>query len=153
MRIIKLKILIVAALACALSACVTPIDSNKVYGRGALTSATRTIEAVVVSKRDVKVDPSTGIGANTGGALGAIAGTGFGSNSRDGLAGAVVGAVAGATIGAVVDSSVQKIDAFEYIVKSDVAGLLTIVQIDNDFSVGQKVFVILGGKPFLVKAP
>ena len=86
-----------------------------------------------------------------GGALGAIAGSSLGGNSRDSLAGAVIGAVAGATIGAAMESSSSKIDAFEYIVKSDVAGLLTIVQTDNEFIVGQTVYVILGDKPLLVK--
>jgi outer membrane lipoprotein SlyB len=144
-----------SALVCAvtLSACISPQDSNKTYGRSALSSATRTSEAQIVSKRAVKVDPNSGVGANAGGALGAIAGSGAGSNSRDGLAGAVIGAVAGATVGAAIESSAAKIDAFEYIVKTDVAGLLTIVQTDDEFSVGQRVFVVLGAKPVLVKAP
>lgn len=135
----------------ALLGCAAPRDSNKVYGRNALSSATRTIEGQIVSKRSVQVDPSSGVGGTTGGALGAIAGSGVGGNSRDNLAGLVIGAVAGATIGAAIDSAGSKIDAFEYIVKSDVAGLLTIVQTDNEFLVGQKVYVILGDKPVLVK--
>jgi outer membrane lipoprotein SlyB len=131
--------------------CAAPKDSNKIYSRNALSSATRTIEGHIVSKRAVQVDPSSGVGGTTGGALGAIAGSGVGGNSRDNLAGAVIGAVAGATIGAAIDSASSKIDAFEYIVKSDVAGLLTIIQTDNEFLVGQKVYVILGDKPVLVK--
>lgn len=140
-----------AAVIAVLVGCAAPKDSNKVYGRNALSSATRTIEGQIVSKRPVQVDPSSGVGGTTGGALGAIAGSGVGSNSRDNLAGAVIGAVAGATIGAAIDSASSKINAFEYIVKSDVAGLLTIVQTDNEFLVGQKVYVILGDKPVLVK--
>jgi outer membrane lipoprotein SlyB len=149
----KKFLLVVAttAVVAALVGCAVPKDSNKVYGRNALSSATRTIEGQIVSKRSVQVDPSSGVGGTTGGALGAIAGSGVGSNSRDNLAGAVIGAVAGATIGAAIDSAGSKIDAFEYIVKSDVAGLLTIVQTDNEFLVGQKVYVILGDKPVLVK--
>jgi outer membrane lipoprotein SlyB len=139
------------AVVALLVGCAAPKDSNKVYGRNALSSATRTIEGQIVSKRSVQVDPSSGVGGTTGGALGAIAGSSIGSNSRDNLAGAVIGAVAGVTIGAAIDSAGSKIDAFEYIVKSDVAGLLTIVQTDNEFLVGQKVYVILGDKPVLVK--
>ena len=134
-----------------LAGCASPKDSNKVYGRNALSSATRTIEGQIVSKRAVQVDPSSGVGGTTGGALGAIAGSGVGGGSRDNLAGVIIGAVAGATIGAAIDSASSKIDAFEYIVKSDVAGLLTIIQTDNEFNVGQKVYVILGDKPVLVK--
>lgn len=140
-----------AGVVALLTGCAAPKDSNKIYGRNALSSATRTIEGKIVSKRAVQVDPSSGIGGTAGGALGAIAGSSLGGNSRDSLAGAVIGAVAGATIGAAMESSSSKIDAFEYIVKSDVAGLLTIVQTDNEFIVGQTVYVILGDKPLLVK--
>ena len=153
MKTSSLFLIIGASSLALIAGCTTPVDSNKIYGRNALSSATRTIEAVVVSKRNVQVDSSSGVGGTTGGALGAIAGSGVGSNSRDGLAGAVVGAVVGGTIGAAIDSNAAKIDAYEYIVKSDAAGLLTVVQIDNDFSVGQRVFVVLGNKPVLVKAP
>jgi len=145
------KILLLIS-AIAVVGCSTPVDSNKVYSRSALNSATRTIEAVIVSKRDVLVDPSTGVGSSAGGAVGAIGGSSLGGSRRDNLAGAVVGAVVGSAIGSAMESSATKINAFEYIVKSDVAGLLTVVQTDNEFSVGQKVFVILGSKPVIVKA-
>lgn len=132
--------------------CAAPVDSNKVYGRSALTSATRTIEAVIVSKRDVLVDASTGAGGAAGGALGAIGGSSLGSNTRGNLAGAVVGTVVGAVVGSAIESSANRINAFEYIVKSDVAGLMAIVQVDGEFEVDQNVFVVLGSKPVIVKA-
>lgn len=131
--------------------CATPNASNTQYGASALTSATRTIEAEIVSKREVRVNTATGSGAAAGGALGAIGGSSVGSGGRDNLAGAVIGAVAGAAVGAAVDSSARTIDAFEYIVKSNVAGLLTIVQTDGNFAVGDKVYVVMGNKPVLVK--
>lgn len=136
-----------------LASCAAPRDSNKLYGRSSLTTATRTIEGKVVSKRVVQVDTSRGIGGSTGGALGAIAGSGLGSSSRENLAGAVIGAVVGASAGAALESSKSTIGAFEYIVKSDVAGLITIIQIDGEFSVGERVYVVLGDKPVLVKGP
>lgn len=134
----------------SLAGCATPNASNQHYDRTALSSATRTIEGEIVSKRPVKVNASSGAGATTGGALGGIAGSSIGSNGRDNLAGAVVGIVAGAAIGAAVESSAQTFDAFEYIVKSNVAGLMTIVQTDTTFSVGDKVFIVLGTKPVIV---
>lgn len=134
----------------ALVGCVSPNASNQQYDRSALSSATRTIEGEIVSKRAVKVNSSSGTGAAAGGALGGIAGSSIGSNGRDNLAGAVVGVLAGAAIGAAADASVQTIDAFEYIVRSNVAGLLTIVQTDSTFAVGNKVFIVLGSKPVLV---
>ena len=132
--------------------CANPKASNTQYGNAALTNATRTIEASIVSKRAVTVDTSRGTGGATGGALGAIGGSSIGGSGRDNLAGAVVGAVAGAAVGALVDSAASTISAYEYIVKSDVAGLLTIVQVDDNFSVGDKVYVILGTKPVIVAA-
>jgi len=142
----------ISALFLFLSGCTTPKASNSVYGGAALTSATRTIEAVIVSKRSVQVDASKGVGASSGGALGAIGGSSLGGSGRDNAAGAVVGAVIGATVGAALDSKSSTIDAIEYIVKSDVAGLLTILQTDGEFQIGQKVYVIMGTKPVLVKA-
>lgn len=130
--------------------CSTPTASNREYDRSALSSATRTIEGEVVSKRPVRVNASSGTGTAAGGALGGIAGSSIGSSGRDNLAGVVVGILAGAAIGAAVESSAQTIDAFEYIVRSNVAGLLSIVQRDATFSVGEKVFVVLGTKPLIV---
>jgi len=135
-----------------IAGCATPADSNRVYTRSALNSATRTIEATVVNKRSVLVDASTGVGGSAGGALGAIGGSSIGGNSRDNLAGAVIGAVVGSAIGAAIESNSSKISAFEYIVKSDIAGLMTIIQTDSDFSVGQRVFVIMGAKPVIVNS-
>lgn len=132
--------------------CAAPNASNQQYDRSALASATRTIEGEVVSKRQVKVNASSGTGAAAGGALGGIAGSSIGSSGRDNLAGAVVGVLAGAAIGAAAESSAQTIEAFEYIVRSNVAGLLTIVQTDATFVVGDKVFVVLGAKPVIVPA-
>jgi outer membrane lipoprotein SlyB len=145
------RFMLIAALT-ALVGCAAPEASNKVYGRSALSSATRTIEAQVVSKRMVQVDGSQGTGSAAGGALGAIGGSSLGGNSRDGLAGAVVGAVIGSAIGAAAEANAKKIDAYEYIVKSDVTGLLTIIQSDGDIEVGQKVYVILGARPVIVKS-
>lgn len=135
-----------------LGGCATPADSNRVYTRSALNVATRTIEATIVNKRSVLVDASTGVGGSAGGALGAIGGSSIGGNSRDNLAGAVIGAVVGSAIGAAIESNSSKIGAVEYIVKSEVAGLMTIIQTDTEFNVGQRVFVILGAKPVIVNS-
>jgi outer membrane lipoprotein SlyB len=135
---------------CALVGCAAPNASNQQYDRTALSSATRTIEGEIVSKRPVTVNASSGTGAAAGGALGGIAGSSLGSNGRDNLAGAVIGVLAGAAIGAAAESSAKTIEAFEYIVRSNVAGLLTIVQTDSTFAVGNKVFVVLGSKPVIV---
>lgn len=134
-----------------LVACAVPNASNSTYSASSLSSATRTVEGVIVSKRAVRVAGTTGSGAATGGTLGAVAGSSVGSNTRDGLAGAIVGAVVGGAIGAAAERSATQIDAFEYIVKSDVTGLMTIIQADDGLLPGDKVFIVLATKPVLVK--
>jgi outer membrane lipoprotein SlyB len=134
-----------------LQGCAAPNASNTQYSASALSSATRTIEGVVVSKRSVKVSGTSATGGGTGAALGGIAGSSAGRGGRDNLAGAVVGAVAGGLVGAAMEENATKQDAFEYIVKSDVMGLTTIIQTDPNINVGDKVFVILANKPVLVR--
>lgn len=134
-----------------LNGCATPNASNAQYSSSALSSATRTIEGVVVSKRPVTVTGTNSLGVGAGASVGAIAGSSIGSNVRDNLAGAVVGAVAGGLVGAAMEANATKQDAYEYIVKSDVMGLTTIIQADSNIYVGDKVFVVLSNKPVLVK--
>lgn len=131
--------------------CAAPNASNSTYAPSSLTSATRTVEGVILSKRAVKVAGSTGTGTATGGALGAVAGSSVGSSTRDGLAGAIVGAVIGGAIGAAAERNSTQIDAFEYIVRSDVTGLMTVIQADDGLLPGDKVFIVLATKPVLVK--
>jgi outer membrane lipoprotein SlyB len=113
--------------------------------------ASRTVEGVVVSKRPVKVSGTTGVGGESGSAIGAVAGSGIGSGGRDNIVGAIGGAVVGGIAGAAIEQSSTKQSAFEYIVKSDVTGLMTIIQSDGDINVGDSVFIVLSSKPVLVK--
>ena len=136
-----------------LSGCTAPNASNSQYSAGSLSAAIRTVEAVVVSKRQVMVSGTSTFGGMSGAAVGGIAGASMGGNQSDSMAGAVVGAVAGGLIGAAVESSATKQSAYEYIVKSDVTGLMTLIQSDPEIQVGDTVFVVLNNKPVLVRAP
>lgn len=134
-----------------LTSCSVPNASNNQYSASALTMTARTIEAIVVSKRKVMVSGTSSLGGITGATLGGVAGSSIGRSGRDGIAGAVVGAVAGGLAGAAIEANTTKQAAFEYIVKSDVTGLMTIIQSDEGIEVGDPVFVILSSKPVLVK--
>lgn len=134
-----------------LAGCAAPNASNTNYSSSSLMSATRTVEGVVVSKRPVKVSGSSNTGGMAGGALGAIGGSGIGSNGRENAAGAIVGAVIGGAVGAAAERNATQQDAFEYIVRSDVTGLMTIIQSDDTIQVGDKVYIVLANKPVLVK--
>lgn len=147
----RLNILFFIGLCLVASGCAAPNASNNQYSANSLTMAARTIEASIVSKREVQVSGTSSLGGTTGAAVGGIAGSSIGRNTRDGLAGAVVGAVAGGLIGAAAEASATKQLAYEYIVKSDVTGLMTIIQSDGGFEIGDPVFVVLSTKPVLVK--
>ncbi|HYD81343.1 MAG TPA: hypothetical protein VEC06_16170 [Paucimonas sp.] len=133
-----------------LAGCAAPSGSNSTYSSSSMKNATRTVEGAVVSKRPVKVAGSAGQGV--GGLLGAIAGSGVGSGGREHAAGAIVGAIVGGAVGSAVDRNAMQHDAFEYIVRSASSDLLTVIQTDDTFQVGDKVFVVLADKPVLVKS-
>lgn len=132
-------------------ACAAPNSSNEVYSASSLKKTSRTITGVVVSKREVSVRGTTGLGSSAGGAAGAALGIGN-ANSNEDVAGAVAGAVVGSLIGAAVEESATRQKATEYIVKSRVGGLMTIIQnSDEVINVGDKVFIVLDNKPRIIK--
>lgn len=142
---------VMTGIAFFLTSCATPNASSTQYSASSLSMAARTIEAVVVSKRQVQISGTSSVGGTAGAAVGGITGSSIGSSSRDALAGAVVGAVAGGLIGAAIESNATKQQAYEYIVKSDVTGLMTIIQSESEIEVDDLVFVVLSSKPVLVK--
>jgi len=131
--------------------CAAPNASNRQYSASALSMAARTVEGIVVSKRPVHVGGTSGLGGATGVAMGGIAGSSIGGNARDNLVGAIAGGVIGGLVGAAVEANATAQDAYEYIVKSDVTGLMTLIQADSNISVGDRVFIVLASKPVLVK--
>jgi len=131
--------------------CSSPNATNKNYSTQSLRSASRTVEAKIVSKRAVTVAGNSDIGGLAGTALGATAGSAIGGGGRANLAGAIVGAVAGGLAGSAIEKNVTEQNAFEYIVKLNNGELLTIIQSDAEFMLDEPVFVVLGDKPVLVK--
>jgi outer membrane lipoprotein SlyB len=110
------------------------------------------VEGRIVSKRQVIVQGTGALGGTAGAVLGGVGGSAIGGSARANVAGAVAGAVAGGIAGAVIEESATRQQAFEYIVKSDVAGLMTIIQADNNLNVDDSVYVVLSAKPVIVKA-
>ena len=132
-----------------LSACTKPENNSNTYDRGALYSAQRTIVGKILSKRTVTVKGGSGLGSTAGAGLGAS----VGGKSGDQLSGAIAGAVIGGTVGAALENEALKTEAYEYIVESKVAGILTMVMTDNSFKTGDDVFIVLGKVPKLIKKP
>ena len=164
----------VATVACILaltSGCARDLSGN-VYTSNSTLSLT--MEGKIVSARPIIITESDQLDRNTagiisGGAVGAAAGSGVGSDSGKALA-MVGGVIAGAAIGALVQSELGKQDGYEYIVKLDTSklksgyyegsgamrgaissattnGLVTIVQ-GNDvvLAEGDKVYAIFSDK-------
>ena len=134
-----------------LTGCSTPSNNSDTYNRSALQSAQRTINGQIVSKRPVTVKGGTGVGSSAGAGIGAIAGSGVGGSASDNAVAAIAGAVIGGTVGAVAENEIFEADAFEYVVDSSVAGLLTIVLTDAQFEVGDEVFIVMGRTPKLIR--
>lgn len=151
MRALGLFLLISAT--ASVIGCSTPSNTSTTYDRGAMTSAQRTITGKIVSKRVVTVKGGTGVGSSAGAGIGAIAGGSLGGNDSDSAVGAIAGAVVGGTVGAIAESEVFATNALEYVVESDVTGLLTVVMTDSGFEVGDDVFIVMGRTPKLIRKP
>lgn len=136
-----------------LAGCAAPNSSNRQYSASSLNMSARTIEAVVVSKRSVTVSGTSSIGGASGALAGGVAGSGVGRGTRGNIVGAVAGVVVGGIAGAAIEATATQQEAFEYIVKSDVTGLMTLIQSEGDIEVGDAVFLILANKPILVRNP
>lgn len=134
-----------------LAGCAAPNASNRQYSASSLNMSARTIEAVVVSKRSVTVSGTSSVGGTSGAVVGGVAGSGLGRGTRGNIVGAVAGVVVGGIAGAAIEASATQQEAFEYIVKSDVTGLMTLIQSDGDIEVGDAVFLVLATKPVLVR--
>jgi len=132
------------------SACSSPQNNSAVYSGQSITTTQQTITGNVVSKRFVTVSGDSGIGKIAGVAIGAIAGGEIGGGNAENSVGSIAGAIVGGTIGAEVEDELLKTNAVEYIIETAEQGLLTIILNDDNFRVGDDVYVILGNSPKLV---
>ena len=130
-----------------ISACSVPENSSASYNRSEMNVAQRTVKAKIVSKRSVTVSGASGVGETAGAATGYIAGSTMGDSGAENAIGAVIGTVVGATVGTAIENQAQSVEATEYILESDVTGLLTIIMTDASFPKGAFVYVSLGSPP------
>ena len=145
---------IALAAAAALSAGCTPNIAPSTYSVGSVGQVNRTIAAVVVSVRAVRVDGAGGGGGLAGGAAGAVAGSSLGSSGRANAVGAIGGAVVGAVAGAAIERGASSQDALEYVVQTENDNLLTIVQGKSPlFAEGDRVLVLYGSPARLIADP
>jgi outer membrane lipoprotein SlyB len=136
---------------CLVGSGCAPDFSPNTYSTSAVQQAAKVEQGVVIGVRQVGVTVSGNVGAATGGAAGAIAGSQLpGSNATSAL-----GALGGTLIGGVIGSSVERAagdtEAFEYVVRTAKGDLVSVTQTDKTpLAVGQHVLVIAGPQARIV---
>jgi len=155
MQLSTKKVMVIAALmAMSVTACTTNLSSDNYSTYGA-TRMQQVVPGVIVSMRYVQVaNDQNAVGTLGGAALGGIAGSFLGGDSRTNAIGAVGGAVAGGLIGNQIEKGITKQTAAEYIVKVKGGSMVTVVQGPNPvFYRGQRVYVQYGSdRPRLIAA-
>lgn len=145
------KLLSIAAIgltAMAISAC-TPEVGGSDYSVQGVGSVSNTAKGTIVSVRAVKIHArdrsKPGVGAVAGGLGGAAIGSQFGGGRGRYLTTAA-GAIGGALAGHAIEQKVTEQTGYEYQVKLDKGGTISITQGAPRMGAGQRVTVIYGGR-------
>ncbi|MBU0744379.1 MAG: hypothetical protein KKE11_03315 [Gammaproteobacteria bacterium] len=141
------KILLAAVFitACStLSGCIHNVSPNT-YTNDEVGIASRVNKGVIVSKRVIKIESTSGVGGIAGAAGGAAAGSAIGSGGAANVVGAVGGAVAVGVVGHEIDKAVNRKTGYEYIIKLDNGKTVAVAQERSiHLAVGQHVLIIYG---------
>ncbi len=140
------KILFISSLilSLGLTGCAQNLSTNT-YNGSDVGVATTVKKGVVVSRRQVNIDNNSGAGGLAGATTGAVAGSMIGGNTATNIIGAIGGAVVGGVAGNAIDSSINKHQGFQYIVRLNTGRTISVVQTqETAFSVHQRVLVVYG---------
>jgi outer membrane lipoprotein SlyB len=143
-RVLMAALVVLAPL--VLSAC-TGTPANSTYsGMGVGRTASVTYGTIVSMRNVVVQGGSSDVGTFGGAALGGVAGSFIGGNSfRGNILGAIGGALLGGLAGNVAESSLNKGEAIEFIIRQDDGSTISVVQTnENNFRPGQRVAIIRG---------
>lgn len=137
-------LIIVSLMVSLVAACGRPVSPN-VYDACEAGVPSKVVQGVIVAKRKVKIDASSGVGGLAGAAGGAVGGSAIGGGSRGNIVGAIGGAVLGGIVGDAIDKGVNSKKAYEYIIKLRNGPTISIAQAQElEFQVNQPVMVIYG---------
>lgn len=142
------KILLLAFVAITASSilcgCVTNVSPNT-YTAGEVGVASRVNKGVILSKRMIKIEATSGVGGVAGAVGGAAAGSMIGKNTATNVVGAVGGAVAAGVVGHELDKAINRRTGYEYIIKLDDGKTISVTQEKSvNLAVGQHVIIIYG---------
>lgn len=139
-----ITIMMTVILSLFLSSCAQNL-SPCTYNACEIAYPKRVFTGVIVSKRCVRIDASTGIGGFAGVTTGAIAGSGIGGSAAGHLLGGVGGAIVGGLVGNALDKAINCHRGYEYIIRLKDGELMSVVQPCNlIFVPGQRVLVLCG---------
>ncbi len=120
------------------------------YASHAVQQANRVDQGVLIGVRPVKVSADVTNGGVTGSAAGGIAGSQTATGAVAAFS-ALGGAVIGGLAGSAISHSIGDVRAYEYIVRKDDGGLLSVTQQDHaPLTLGQRVLVIAGAQARVV---
>ena len=132
-----------------LSGCATSL-SGDVYSRDE-ARRTQSVEYGVINEvRPVIIEGTqTGAGAAAGGAIGAIAGSGVSSGSRESRIGSVLIGAAGAVLGNKAEEAVTQAQGLEMVLTLDSGRVISVVQevaSVDEFTAGQRIRLLGSGR-------
>ena len=145
-----LQLVLSAVVVLSFCSCGRQMSSDVYSGQGVGESSV-TYNGTVIHVRQVTVQGADDLSGNTmgligGGVAGALIGSEFGKG-RGNLYTTLGGAALGATAGAFAQQKLSEQQAMEYIVELENGQTRTVVQgMDPRFSVGQKVYVMVGDR-------
>ena len=138
-----LKMFLLASIL-VIGGCAKNISPN-VYSTDDTGVVSRVSKGVIISKRIIKFEGQSGVGAIAGGVAGGAAGSTIGGSGAANVVGAVGGAVAAGVIGHEIDKAVNRRTGYEYIIKLEDSKTISVAQEKSiQLAVGQKVLVIYG---------
>ncbi len=146
----KFSLLFLVFLSSMLAACNPNLSSNTLssYEVGTASKAT---PGVIVKKRIINIDNSSGVGAPVGVVGGAAAGSMIGGNTATNIVGGLGGALVGGLVGNSIDKSIHSQTGYEYIVRLNNGNLVSVTQArDTNFGIGQRVLVVYGPRARLL---
>ncbi|GEM_PF-484712 len=131
----------------SLSGCGENLSTNT-YESSDVGVASKVKKGVIISRRPVDIDNSTGVGGLAGAGAGAAAGSMIGGNTAVNIIGAIGGAVIGGVAGHAAEKGLSHHQGYEYIVQLDKGSPISVVQSaeDSTFEINQHVLVIYGKK-------
>ena len=119
--------------------------SPSTYSHDEAGEASKVKKGVIISKRLIKIEGTSGVGGVAGGVAGAAAGSAIGGSTAANVVGAVGGAVAAGVIGHELDKAVNRRTGYEYIIELNNGKTISVAQERTvELAVGQRILIIYG---------